>query len=78
MHVHVVAVSFVLQQDTMYMLGTYNFKCFEYLLCIFAIGLKESCLDFVEKQLKELAEKVCINDDVATCYCLQLCHVETK
>ena len=29
-----------------------------YLLSSFTIGLKESCLEFVEKQLQELAEKV--------------------
>lgn len=33
-------------------------ECFEYLLRSFAIGLKENCLEFVEKQLQELAEKV--------------------
>ena len=45
-------------------MATYNFECFEYLLSSFAIGLKERCLSFVEKQLRELAEKVHITDNV--------------
>ena len=44
----------------MYILATYNAECFGYLLSIFAIDLKENCLDFVEKQLRELTEKVTI------------------
>ena len=45
-------------------MATYNFECFEYLLSSFAVGLKESCLGFVEKQLQEQAKKVHTTDDV--------------
>ena len=58
-------------------MATYDFECFEYLLSTFAIDLKESSLDFVEKQLRELAEKVYTTDD-GTYNCLQSCHVESK
>ena len=61
----------------MYILATYNFDCFGHLLSSFAIDLKQSCLDFVEKQLRELAEKVYTTDDDTYNY-LQLCHVESK
>ena len=65
---NMVAISSILQQDAIYILATYNLECFGHLLSTFAIALKESCLNFVEKQLRELAEKVCINNDVATYY----------
>ena len=46
------------QKDAIYVLAIYNEECFEYLLRSFGIGLKESCLSFVEKQLRGLAEEV--------------------
>ena len=49
-----------MQKDAIYILGAYNLECFEYLLRSFAIELKQSCLEFVEKQLEELAETVAI------------------
>ena len=47
-----------MQKEAIYVLATYNLECFDYLLRSFAIGLKQNCLGFVEKQLQEMIEKV--------------------
>ena len=50
-------------------MATYKFEYFGYLLNSFCNDLKVNCLGFVEKQLRELAEKVHTTDDVLVTDC---------
>ena len=49
-------------------MGIYNLECFQFLMRSFAIGIKETSLVYMEKQLRDLAEKVPLQS-----ICFHLC-----
>lgn len=69
-------ILYFMQKDAIYILGAYDFECFDFLLRTFAIEMKDDCLYYVKEQLEKLTKTVFLSVYAwHTCIIYDLCDI---